>query len=98
MVGRSSAILSTVNSELKAIADLEFGKAAERISRKAEEKLRAATSGVPRGGQREAALLGIELDKTEEMCWALCEIWVDLLDRKNGQVTRDDANFIGGIV
>ena len=87
-----------MNRELEAIADLEFGRAAERISREAEEKLRAATSGMPRGGQRDAALLQIELDKSEDMCRALCEIWVDLLERKNGQVTRDDANFIAGRV
>jgi pyrimidine deaminase RibD-like protein len=83
-----------MDRQLESIARLEFGKAVERISRETQQKLKAL-AGMPRGGQLEAAKLGIRLDQSERLCEECARIWVGLLEAKNGgHLTRDDLNFV----
>jgi len=80
--------------DLEAIARLEYGKAIERISREAQEKIRSAQT-MPRGGQMEHVKLKIRLNQVEEGCRVYTQIWQDLLEAKNGgHLTREDVNFI----
>lgn len=88
-------ILRSMNADLRAIASLEFGKAVEAISQETQQKLIAARTGKPRGGAVDAAALQVQLDAAEEVCRAMCRIWIDLLEKKNrGPLTRQDANYI----
>jgi hypothetical protein len=83
-----------MHDDLEAIANLEFGKAVERISREAHEKSRGIQT-MPRGGQMQNAILQVQLDRSEETCRAYAQIWQDLLEAKNGgHLTREDVNFI----
>lgn len=84
-----------MHDDLEALADLEFVRAIERISRETNEKLTRTRAGMPRGGPIEAATLGIELDQAEEACRTYANIWTELVETKNGgHLTRDDVNFI----
>jgi len=80
--------------DLEAIAKLEYGKAVDRISREAQEKIRSVQT-MPRGGQLEYARLKVNLDQSEEICRVYAQIWQDLLETKNGgHLSREDVNFI----
>src|SRR5215472_2769735 len=83
----------TMNEQLERIASLNLQKAEERFSREMQEKL-SALSGMPRGGELEAAKLAIRLDRSENVCQECSRIWVDLLETKNsGYLTREDVDF-----
>jgi hypothetical protein len=83
-----------MHDELEVIANLEFRKAVERISREAQEKIRSVQT-MPRGGLMEHAGLKIQLGQSEEKCRACAQIWQDLLEEKNGgNLTSEDVNFI----
>jgi hypothetical protein len=84
-----------MSGDLEAIANLEFGRAVERISAETQEKLRTVMAGMPRGGQMEVTRLKIQLDQAEETCQVYAKIWVDLLETKNGgYLTRENVDFI----
>jgi pyrimidine deaminase RibD-like protein len=86
---------SGMNSDLQIIADLEFGKAVERISQETQARIRAASAGVPRSGQQAAATLRIQLDAAEETCRVLSGLWIGLLERKNGgYLAPQDVTFV----
>ena len=82
--------------DLEPIANLKFGEASQRISEEMRNVLEQALAGKGRGGAREATKLEVGLQRTEKMCRALFDIWVDLILRKNGCLTRRDAAFIAG--
>jgi hypothetical protein len=80
--------------DLEAIARLEYGKAVERLSRQALEKLQRIQT-MPRGGQAEYARLNVEIEQCEESCRTYAQIWQDLLEARNGgHLTRENVNFI----
>jgi pyrimidine deaminase RibD-like protein len=92
-------MLSFMDKELEVIANLEYGKAVERIAQETQEKVRKATTGMPRGGQIEATRLRLYLEQAKEICQEWSRIWVELLEAKHGgYLSRDDANFIIGKV
>ncbi len=83
-----------MHDDLEAIANLEFGKAVDRISLEFQEKIRRVQS-MPRGGMMEHERLKVQLDQAEEKCRAYAQIWQDLLEAKNGgHLTREDVSFI----
>lgn len=83
-----------MHDDLETIANLEYGKAVERISRETLEKTRSIQN-MARGGQMEYAKLKVQLDRGEESCRAYAQIWQNLLEAKNGgYLTREDVNFI----
>lgn len=81
---------------LEPIANLKFAKASQEISGEMRNVLGQALAGKGRGGAREATKLQVGLQSAEKKCRALYEIWVDLISRKNGRLTRQDAAFIAG--
>src|SRR5215469_7930499 len=88
-----------MNTDLETIANLKYGKAIERISREAQEKMRLALTSMPRGGHAEHAKLQIRLDQSEQSCREYARIWQDLLEQRNGgHLTRADVDFIMGKV
>jgi len=82
-----------VHEDLQQIAQLKFGKEMEAIAAETREKVRdaasryAATSapGV-RSGQHEASLIRLRIDGAERIGCALAEIWVDLIEQRNGHI------------
>jgi diguanylate cyclase (GGDEF)-like protein len=82
-------------TDLEMIANLEFGKAIERISAETQQKLQSLITGMPRGGQMEATRLEIQLHQAEETCQVYAQIWLDLLEAKNGgHLERENVTFI----
>jgi hypothetical protein len=66
----------------------------QQISEEMQNVLEQGLAGKGRGGAREATKLEVGLQRIDKMCRALCEIWLDLILRKNGRLTRQDAAFI----
>jgi pyrimidine deaminase RibD-like protein len=84
-----------MSADLDAIARLEFGKIVDRISKETRERLTKALAGAPRGGQMEATKLRFYLDQVEAISREWSQVWLDLLETKNGGfITREDVNLI----
>src|SRR5882724_233215 len=81
--------------DLEVIANLEHGKAVERISSEMQHKMQNALAGKASGGAREYAKLRVQLDAAAETCKAYAQIWQDLLEGKNGgYLIRENVDFI----
>jgi hypothetical protein len=81
--------------DLEVIANLEFGKAVERLTREMQERMENALAGKPSGGVREHARLQVRLNFAEQACKEFGRIWQNLLEERNGsQLTRENAEFI----
>jgi len=88
--------------DLNEIATLRFNKELDSISNQTREKVRemqneyaalTSSSGV-RSGPQEAAIARVQIEGSERLVRALFEIWVDLIRRRNGHISRLDADFI----
>jgi hypothetical protein len=86
-----AANLFVIMKDLEAIATLEYGKLIERLAQEAQEKLRAAGRGMLADSQR----LQIRLEQAAQTCEGFANIWVNLLEERNGgTLTREDVTFI----
>ena len=84
-----------MDTKLERLASLEFTQAAEKIRQETRQATAKALAGMPRGGQREALELDLELEEAEKLCRAYTQIWTDLLERHNGgYLTPADVKFI----
>jgi hypothetical protein len=92
--------------DLEQIANLKFGKEMESISNQTREKVMemqneyaalTGSSGV-RSGQHEASIGRTQIDGAEQLVRALSQIWLDLITRQKGQVSRADVPFIANKV
>src|SRR6266849_142674 len=91
----SDILSASIMDDLEIIANLEFGKAIERLSREMQEKMQNALAGKPSGGVREHTKLQVQLDYAEQICKEYGRIWQGLLEAKNGgQLTRENVDFI----
>ena len=88
--------------DLNEIANLRFNKELESISSQTREKVRemqneyAALTGSSglRSGPQEAAIGRAQIEGSERLVSALFDIWVDLIKRRNGHISRPDVDFI----
>jgi len=92
-----------VYEDLEQLANLTFGKELERISAQTREALReaanrfAATLGAAiRSGQHDAELGRIRIGGVVLLARALCQVWVTLIEKRNGRITHPDVQFISG--
>jgi hypothetical protein len=91
-----------MNEDLNRIAQLKFNKEVESITRDTREKMQeaqreyAALTGsyVGHSGQHEASIGRIQIDGAEQTVRALYRIWVDLIMKRNGHISRPDITFI----
>src|SRR6267143_2938846 len=92
--------------DLEPIANLKFGEVVERVSRERQASLSAAMSDLarrglshPEGGPMITARLNFAIESSEQLCRGLYEIWLQLiLQRNQGKITREDVNYIMGLV
>ena len=88
--------------DLNQIAQLKFNKEVEKISKETREKVQEAQreyaaragSTVGRSGQQEASIGRIQIDGAEQTVRSLFRIWVDLIEKRNGHVSRPDIAFL----
>jgi hypothetical protein len=88
------------------IAQLKFNKEIESISEQTREKVRerqreyAALAGSQVGfiGQHEASIGRIQIDGAEQTVRALHLIWIDLITKREGHISRPDIAFIANKV
>jgi hypothetical protein len=80
-----------MDSELKAIATLEFAKATERIRQELQGKLGQLPHGWSRGGQIDPGRVRLELEAAENILHAYTDICLDLITKGGGQLTRQDV-------
>lgn len=87
---------------LEQIAKLKFGREMESISKQTRERVvemqneyaaLTGSSGV-RSGQHEASIGRAQIHGAERLVRALLQIWVDLLNKRNGHISRADIAFI----
>ena len=92
--------------DLEQIARLKFGKEIESISSQIREKVKelqneyaalTGSSGV-RSGQHEASIGRAQIDGAERLVRALFQIWLDLVERQKGHISRADIAFIANKV
>ena len=89
---------------LEPIARLKFNKEMEDISARTREKVRKAqnqyvtrTAGASvRSGQHEASIGRMYIESAEELGRYLYQTWVDLIQRRNGHLSRRDLSFVVG--
>jgi len=92
--------------DLEQIAKLKFGKEMESISSQIRERVKemqneyAALTGSSglRSGHHEASIGRAQIDGAERLVRALFQIWVDLVKRRKGHVSREDIAFISNRV
>ena len=89
-----------MHEDLEPIANLKFGLQIEEISRKSINALRELMSSdvgggsAALGGPLEMRKFNLRLDGEESKCRMQYDIWLDLILRKYGAITRDDIDFI----
>ena len=90
--------------DLNRIAELKFNKEMESISRQTRDKVQemqneyaalTGSSGI-RSGQHEASIGRVQIDAAEQLVRALYQIWVDLIEQRQGHILRRDIAFIAG--
>jgi hypothetical protein len=88
--------------DLNTIAQLKFAKQIESISAQTREKVGemqneyvalTGSSGV-RSGQHEASIARVQISGAEKLVRALSDIWIDLIKRRKGYISRPDVAFI----
>ena len=91
---------------LEQIANLKFVKEAESISSQTRETVKqmqneyaalTGSSGV-RSGHHEASIGRAQIEGCERLVRALFQIWVDLIQRSIGHISREDIAFIANKV
>jgi hypothetical protein len=91
-----------MHEDLEQIATLKFGREMESISGQTRERVKemqneyaalTGSSGV-RSGQHEASIGRAQIHGAERLARALFQIWIDLLNRRNGHISRGDIAFI----
>lgn len=94
--------LLAMYEDLNEIATLRFNKELESISSQTREKVRAMqseyaalinSSGV-RSGHQETAIGRAQIEGSERLVRTLFEIWVNLVKRRNGHISRSDVDFV----
>ena len=88
--------------DLNEIATLRFSKELESISSQTREKVREmqseyaalTSSSVVRSGPQEAVIGRAQIEGSERLVRALFDIWVDLVKRRSGHISRPDVDFI----
>jgi hypothetical protein len=92
--------------DLNQIAQLMLNKEIESISRQTLENVKEmqneyatlmGSTGV-RSGQQEASIARAKIVGAEEMVRALFRVWVDLIKRRKGHISRPDVAFIASKV
>jgi hypothetical protein len=90
-----------VYEDLEPIAQLKFGKEMNAIAeqtrlsvQEAKSRFAAMTGTGIRSGQHEASLARIRIAGIERMGRVLFDIWVDLITKRNGKISRADVAFI----
>jgi hypothetical protein len=87
--------------DLEQLANLKFAKVVDEISGHVQAELskaRANARGVGISGFFEQRLLAIRLQGAEQICRALCDIWVELITQRKESISRDDVRFVMGKV
>lgn len=88
--------------DLEPIATLKFVKEQDSISNQTREKIvelqneyaaRTGSSGV-QSGQHELTLGRVQIEGSERSAGILFQIWLDLIKRRNGHISRADLAFI----
>lgn len=90
--------------DLEIIARLRYVKEMESISATTRERVQEAQSryaaltgaGGIRSGQHEASIARIWIEGSEQMARSLFDIWVRLIERRNGHIGRHDVAFVSG--
>jgi hypothetical protein len=90
--------------DLNQIAQLKLNKEVESISRNTREKVTEAQreyaaltgSSVGQSGQHQALIGRIQIGGAEQSVRALYQIWVDLINKRKGHVSRPDLAFVAG--
>ncbi len=90
-----------MHEDLEPIASLKFGLETEQTAHETQRSVRAemaaqSARGSLLSGGAEQKKLNIRLDGSERNCRKLYEIWLDLILRKNGALSRPDIDFIMG--
>lgn len=88
--------------DLEEIATLKFNGERESISSQTLERVKEMQneyvakpgSSVVRSGPHEAAIGQVQIEGAERLLRALFDIWVDLVRRRNGHISRPDVDFI----
>lgn len=89
-------------NDLEQIANLKFGKEMESISKETHERVRelqneyaalTGSSGV-RSGPQEASIGRAKIEGAERLVRAFYQVWVDLVKRRRGHISREDVGFI----
>jgi hypothetical protein len=100
--GEQKAYIGNVYEELDQIAQLKFAREMEAIAsqtrRNVEDAAKrfAATAGAAiRSGHHEASLGQLRIDGVEQMARALYQIWVDMIQQRNGHIARAGATSGG---
>jgi hypothetical protein len=90
-----------VYEDLEQIAQLKFSKEMNAIAeqtrlsvQEAKNHFAAITGAGIRSGQHEASLARLRIAGTERMGRALFDIWVDLITKRNGKISRADVDFV----
>lgn len=102
MAAAANQVPHAMYEDLNEIATLRFNKELESISSQTREEVRemqteytALTSlSVVRSGPQEAAIGRAQIEGSERLVRALFEIWVYLVKRRNGHISRSDVDFI----
>jgi hypothetical protein len=88
--------------DLESIATLRIAQVVERASRENQTKLSASIRDLasrghvhPDSGPVISARLNSAFDTSQQLCRGLCEIWLDLILRRNhDRISRADVDFV----
>jgi diguanylate cyclase (GGDEF)-like protein len=85
--------------DLEALANLKLGRAMQEIATQMKGELRKTAveltrRGMSRSNTEEKAKLRFYVKRSERICRALAEIWVDLIVRREGGLSPEAVKFI----
>jgi hypothetical protein len=86
-----------VYEDLEPIANLKYVDAAEAGAKKMHQRLvemQAKYRGHGISGRFELTKVNIRLEAVKQECRSLYDIWLDLIFRRNGKITRPDVKFV----
>jgi hypothetical protein len=85
--------------DLEPIANLKIGKEVDAIAREGQAEQAStmeqmAHRGMVQSGNAIAAVMRIHIRNSERLCRAVADAWIDLIQRKNKCITREDIGFV----